>query len=297
MLMASPLAHGLFHRVIGESGAEFADVRKLADAEQAGVKFAESMGASSLAALRAKPAAEIQAKQGGYQGPDVDGYVLPEDVHTIFSKGKQNDVPLLIGSNADEGTMFSPQGLKADDFRARTEKRFGSSAAEFFKLYPFSTDAEAHDANAAAIRDQVFGWEMRTWARLQTKTGRSKTYLYFFSRVPPTETAARMGAYHSSEIAYVFDNVNGKSNPRKIAWQDVDRKLADTMSSYWVNFATTGDPNGKGLLKWPAFHSKDDLLLGFGDEVKVMPIPHKPALDFVDAYFEHQRQNPGVQPQ
>jgi para-nitrobenzyl esterase len=295
MLMATPLAHGLFQRVIGESGAEFAHVRKLADAEQAGVKFAQSMGAESLAALRSKPAAEIQAKQGGYLGPDVDGYVLPEDVYTIFSKGKQNDVPLLIGSNADEGTMFSPVGLKADDFRARNEKRFGASAPEFFKLYPFTNDVEAHDANSAAVRDQTFGWEMRTWARLQTKTGKSKTYLYFFSRVPPGENAARMGAYHSSEIAYVFDNVNGKSNPRKVAWQDVDRKLADMMSSYWVNFVATGDPNGKGLLKWPAYHSKDDVLMGFGDDVKVMPIPHKPALDFLDTYFEHQRQNPDVQ--
>ena len=133
MLMATPLAHGLFHRVIGESGAEFAHVRKLAEAEQAGVKFGESLGANSLAELRSKSAAEIQAKQGGYQGPDVDGYVLPEDVYTIFSKGRQNDVPLLIGSNSDEGTMFTPATVKADDFRARSERRYGANATEFLE--------------------------------------------------------------------------------------------------------------------------------------------------------------------
>jgi para-nitrobenzyl esterase len=297
MMMATPLAHGLFHRVIGESGAEFAHVRKLADAEQAGVKFATSMGADSLAALRSKSAADIQAKQGGFQGPDVDGYVLPEDVYTIFSKGKQNDVPLLIGSNSDEGTMFTAATVKADDYRARSEKRYGANAQEFLKIYPFTNDAEAHDASAAAMRDQTFGWEMRTWARLETKTGKSKTYMYYFSRVPPGPDAKSRGAFHSAEISYVFNNVNGKSNTRNVPWEDTDRKLADTMSSYWVNFATTGDPNGKGLLKWPAYHAKDDLLMGFGDEVKVMPIPHKPALDFLDTYFENQRQHPEAQPQ
>jgi para-nitrobenzyl esterase len=297
MLMASPLAHGLFHRVIGESGAEFAHVRKLADAEQAGVKFAQSLDANSLAALRSKSAAEIQAKQGGYQGPDVDGYVLPDDVYTIFSRGKQNDVPLLIGSNSDEGTMFTPATVKADDYRARSEKRYGANAQEFLKIYPFTNDEEAHAASAAAMRDQTFGWEMRTWARMEGKTGKSKTFLYYFSRVPPGPDAAKRGAYHSAEIAYVFDNVNGKSNPQNRPWKDTDRKLADTMSSYWVNFATTGDPNGKGLLKWPAYHAKDEILMGFGDEVQLIPLPHKPALDFLDTYFEQQRQHPDAQQQ
>ena len=261
------------------------------------LKFAESMGAEFPGRAARQAGGRDQAKQGGYQGPDVDGYVLPEDVHTIFSKGKQNDVPLLIGSNADEGTMFSP-GPEGRTISGRAPKSVSGRARRNFSSCirsPPTPKRMTRTPRRFAIR--CSDGKCAPGPGCRPRAGRSKTYLYFFSRVPPTETAARMGAYHSSEIAYVFDNVNGKSNPRKIAWQDVDRKLADTMSSYWVNFATTGDPNGKGLLKWPAFHSKDDLLLGFGDEVKVMPIPHKPALDFVDAYFEHQRQNPGVQPQ
>ncbi len=91
MLVATPLAKGLFQRVIGESGAEFANVRKLDDAEKAGTKFAQSAGVETLAALRAKPAEEVQ-KAGGFSGPNVDNWALPEDVYTIFTKGKQNDV-------------------------------------------------------------------------------------------------------------------------------------------------------------------------------------------------------------
>jgi para-nitrobenzyl esterase len=119
--------------------------------------------------------------------------------------------------------------------------------------------------------------------------------MYFFSRVPPGQNRAK-GAYHGSEIAYVFGNlevapfaVSAGGGPRP--WQDVDRKLADTMSSYWVNFAATGDPNGKGLPKWPAYHTKDDMLMSFGDSIEVKPVPNKAALDFLDGYFERQRQS------
>jgi para-nitrobenzyl esterase len=283
-LVASPLAHGLFQRAIGESGAEFAPARKLAEAEQAGVKFAESVHADSLSALRAKPAEELM-KAGGFQAAaNVDGWFLPEDVYTIFSKGKQNDVPVLIGSNADEGTLFTPAAVTGQSFRDQA-KKFGPDADAFLKLYPFNSDAEARSAQAAGMRDQVFGWEMRTWARLQTKTGKSKAYVYFLSHVPPGPNSARMGAQHGAEIAYAFNWVNGKNNSQT-PWQDVDRQLAETISSYWVNFATTGDPNGKGLPKWPAYRTKDDQVMGFNDKVELEPLPHKAALDFLDGHIE-----------
>ncbi len=299
-LVATPLAHGLFQRAIGESGGEFAPARRLGDMEQAGVKFGQSIGADSLAALRAKPADELLKANGFATAANVDGWLLPRDVYTIFAEGKQNDVPLLIGSNADEGTMFTPPSVKAASFRETATKRYGTDADAFLKLYPFNTDDDTWAAQAASMRDQVFGWEMRTWARMQTKTGKSKVYLYYFSRVPPGQNRAK-GAYHGSEIAYVFGNlevapfaVSANGGPRP--WQDVDRKLADTMSSYWVNFATTGDPNGKGLLKWPVYRAKDDMLMGFGDSLEVKPVPNKAALDFLDGYFERQRQSGEARP-
>ena len=288
LLAASPLASGLFHRVIGESGGQFEPMKTLAHAEAAGAKF------GALADLRAKPAEALQSEMGAafvgatgaYSGPVVDGWSLPEDVYAIYAKGKQNDVPVLIGSNADEGTMFTPATMTLQAMKDQARQRFGPEADAFLKLYPAETDTEAWRAQAASMRDQVFGWEMRTWARMQSKTGKSKVYLYFFSRVPPGPTAARMGAYHSAEIAYVFHNTH---RPGGRPWEETDHQLSDIMASYWVNFATTGDPNGNGLPAWPVFDLKTERLMGFGDKVEVTPIPHRPPLDFLDAYFEKQR--------
>jgi para-nitrobenzyl esterase len=283
-LTASPLAHGLFQRAIGESGAEFAPTRKLGDAEQAGVKFLQAQGATSIADLRAKPAADLNKAQGGYLGPDVDGYFLPAEVETIYSQGKQNDVPTLIGSNNDEGTLFTPPTVKGDSFRQLASRRFAGDADKYLALYPFTSDEEARAAQAHSMRDQTFGWEMRIWARDQSKTGKSKVYLYYFSHVPPGINP-NMGAQHGAEIAYVFNYPNNTNAP-KTPWADYDKKLADTVSSYWFNFAATGDPNGKGLPKWPAFHTKDEEAMGFGDKIDIIPVPNKPALDFLDAYYE-----------
>jgi para-nitrobenzyl esterase len=293
LLAASPLARGLFHRVIGESGGQFEPMKTLAKAEEAGAKF------GALAELRAKPAEALQADMGaafvgtvgGYSGPVVDGWCLPEDVYTIYAKGKQNDVPVLIGSNADEGTMFTPATVTLQSMKAAAQQRFGPEADAFLKLYPAQSDSEAWRAQADSMRDQTFGWEMRTWARMQSKTGKSKVYLYFFSRVPPGPAAARMGAFHSAEIAYVFHNTHRPGRP----WEETDHQLSEIMSSYWVNFATTGDPNGKGLPVWPVFDPKADSLMSLGDKVEVAPIPHKPALDFLDGFIQKQRKSIPVQ--
>jgi para-nitrobenzyl esterase len=108
--------------------------------------------------------------------------------------------------------------------------------------------------------------------------------LYYFSRVPPGPTSDRYGAYHAAEIAYVFGNL---LPPRP--WEDADRKLSDALSSYWVNFAATGDPNGKGLTKWAAYREPSDIAIELGDKIAPVPALHKAALDFLDGYFAAQR--------
>jgi para-nitrobenzyl esterase len=273
-LVASPMARGLFQRAIGESGAFFAPLPALADAEKSGERIATQLGAASLAELRARPAADLAKLAADQARPNVDGWLLPDQVMALFSQGKQNDVPILIGSNADEGTAFTPPALKAEGFKALAAMRFGAAADQYLKIYPAGSDQEAHASAAAAIRDQTFGWEMRTWARMQTKTGKAKAFVYFFSRVPPGPAGAALGAYHASEIRYVFRNLQ--------TTQEVDRKLADAMSSYWVNFAATGDPNGMDLPPWPSYSPGTELAMGLGERIAVIELPHKAALDFLD---------------
>ncbi len=293
-LMASPQAKGLFQRAIGESGAwmglSLAPERTLAEAEQAGVKLAEEVNAPAFDRFRALPAQTlVKAGRGG--GPVIDGWFLPEDVGTIFAQHQQNDVPLLLGSNKDEGTFFL-RPTTAAKFVERSRARFGDQADAFLKLYPAGSDEEANASQLAAFRDEL-AFVMRVWARAQTKTGRSKAYLYYFTHDPPPPATATArggfgsGATHGAEAQYVFQNL---LPPR--AWTDLDHKVSDMLSSYWVNFATTGNPNGKGLPEWPAFDDrKNDQPMVLGDEAQVGPAPDSAQLAFFQSVYEKQRRS------
>ena len=223
-----------------------------AQAEEAGVKLAQTLGASSLAELRAKSAEDLLKNGRGPAGIIVDGWYVPEDLSATFAKGKENDVDVLVGSNRDEGTFFARgPGATAAQFESRAKQRFGDLADNFLKVYPVSTDAEAAAASLAGTRDEM-GWHMRTWAQIQAKRGKINLYLYFFTRVPPTvEGRPSRGATHTVELSYVFDNLLPGT-----PWTDVDRKLADMMSSYWVNFAATGNPNGRDFPSGPRITQK-----------------------------------------
>ena len=290
-LMGSPQTKGLYQRVIGESGAwiglSITRMRTLAEAEQAGVKAAEAMGAKSLADLRAKSAEEL-LKGGRAGGPVIDGWFLPEDVSTVFAMGKQNDVPILVGSNKDEGTFFS-QPTTADKFNDRSRQKFGDLADTFLKLYPAGTDEEANASQLAAFRDEL-GWVMRNWARLQSKTGKSKAYVYYYTHEPPTAQGSPRGgrgsgATHGAEAAYVFGNLLGNRG-----WTDPDRQVSETLSSYWVNFAANGDPNGKNAAKWPAYDEvKSPNPMVLGDKAEVGASLTEAQLKFYQAFYDKQQ--------
>jgi para-nitrobenzyl esterase len=278
VVQATPLAKGLFHRAIGESGAQFARNPRLADAEKGGVALAKAVGADSLAALRAVPAEKILEVQSFRSGANVDGWVLPDEVRALFAQKKQNDVPILVGSNANEWTTLSSPAQfpkTVDDFNRRMAAQFPGLATELDVVYPVKADADIPDAMLGLGRDQTFTLEMRTWARMVTAGGR-KAFLYQFTRVPPGPNP-KLGAYHASEIAYAFNNVGVRP------WAtDADRRLADQMSSYWVNFATTGDPNGKGLPAWTPYELAEEPYLDLGDAVQVRHHLLKAQLDFLE---------------
>src|SRR6202034_2431518 len=233
VLMASPLTAGLFSRAIAESGASFEPMRSLAHGEKGGQALAARIGATEdvLKALRANPPDElIQATTDDDIDMVVDGWLLPQSVYSVFAEGKQNDVPIIVGSNANEGTIFPPPGgaISPADFAANAKKQYGPFSDDFLKIYPpGASDAEATASYFAALRDGELGWDMRIWARIATKTGHHRAYRYYFARVPPGR-GERLGAFHGSGLAYVFGNF-----PYRINYQDLDRQLAETIETYW----------------------------------------------------------------
>jgi para-nitrobenzyl esterase len=284
-LMASPVAKGLFQRAIGESGAQFGpnDLRSRSEAEQAGTAFAAAMGARSIADLRATTAEQILNGAWQAHGTVVDGWVLPEAIYTTFANGQQNDVPLLTGWTAnDTGRATS---LNASDFIRQTHDTRGGDADALLKIYPASSDQEARQSQVAVVTDRMFGWNAWTWARMQSHTGKSASYLYYFTHIPPHPDAANQGAFHGADIYYALGNLGYKP----WAWTPPDRALANTMMSYWINFATMGDPNGAGLPAWPAYSEKADTVMLLGDPVKAAPNPRKLGLAFVEAANAAQR--------
>jgi para-nitrobenzyl esterase len=321
LLMASPLAKGLFQRVVGQSGALFGPVRQtcdtgdsiqtLAAAEDMGLAFAQSLGAHSLAQMRALPAQQVQfAPRPGIGGdskynpangdrgvfdmnwPIVDGHALPQSPFEIFSAGKQNDVPLLLGTTANEGaTMPSVPSVSA--FVALAQADHGDRADKFLKLYPATSDDAARIASRTAFSYRNFYWQNWTWARLQARTGKAPVFYYQFTRKPPipastqfAETAtSELGAFHCAEIPYVFRNLGF----RDWNWSQTDRDLSNAISSYWLNFAKTGDPNGSGLPQWPAFDPTRQMTIEFQDTIHPSPMHNLARLEFWDEYYATQR--------
>ena len=295
-LMASPLAQGLFQRAIGESGAFISSTaipaKSRADTEEAGRKFAESLGARTIEELRAKPADEVQQaalKLGAFSfEPNIDGYFLPEDVGAICAKGKQSHIPLLAGWNADEASFeiaFSKEKPTAATFTQLAQTKFGDRADAFLKLYPAATDEEARRSAKDLAGDQFIAFSTWKWIELHRETGKSPVFRYQFDQAPPAPAdatpespTAQLGAYHSAEIEFVFEMLDSK----KLPWRPEDRKVSDLMSSYWVNFARTGDPNGPGLPEWPEYDSHGWKVMHLSANPEAAPDTHRSRYLFLD---------------
>jgi len=283
-LVATPLARGLFIRAIGESGGRFGPGYALQDAENAGVAFAKAAGASSLKELRAVPAEKLVALPAFRTSEVVDGWVLPEETMKIFAAKKQNIVPVIVGQNREEmtslgGTNGLPMTL--DGYRRLNGVRDAEMTKAFNEAYRVKSETDG-EALLAIGRDTIFSQHMRTWARLTTDAG-AKAYLYLFSHAAPGPRKQELRAFHASELPYVFNVLTG-ADPREAgyAYTDVDRRLADQMSSYWVNFVTTGDPNGKGLPVWAPYDRNAEPFLEFGDTISSGTHLFKEQLDFLD---------------
>lgn len=284
-LTVSPLAKGLFQKAIAESGGSFVTSSSrpkltLSEAEQQGVSFAQSLQTNSVSELRAKSADDILKATGGLSSPIVDGYVVPASVMDSYTHGQQSDVPLIVGWNQDDKIMGQP--AKADAYREAVKKRFGDRADLFLKAYPAQTDDEAAQAQGNSNRDESFGIQDYTWAKMQTKTGKSPVYVYNFNRnLPAASPQTQFGAFHSGEIVYAYNNLKTLHRP----WEPIDQHIADVMSSYWINFAKTGNPNGPQLPNWPAYTPTAEAVIIFDKTIQSRPLPTKDQLTFWEQYY------------
>lgn len=283
-LTASPLAKGLFHRAIAESGSSVTRrTRNLSDSEKDGVKWAETKGATSLLELRAKPAADLMG--GARFAPVVDGWFLPADTAAIFAQGKQNDVPTMTGLTADEGSASATYGkVNPDEFAKQMQQRFGAQSEAFLKLYPSSDQTQSGLSQKQSARDQGLV-SMYLWAAERAKTSKTASFTYYFTRGIPWPEHPEFGAFHTSDVPYFFATLKHLNRP----WEAVDRKLSETASSYWVNFAKTGNPNGKGLPNWPAFDAAQQGTMELGEKMGMRPVAEKEKLTFFTQYFVKQQ--------
>ncbi|MEK9279979.1 MULTISPECIES: carboxylesterase family protein [unclassified Bradyrhizobium] len=300
ILMASPLAHGLFHKAIGQSGAfwdgKHGPLQGFEESRARGIAFARQQGDASIAALRTMPAALLNAAAPwsfktspvvAAFSPSIDRYVVPDVPARRFLRGKQMHIPLLAGWNIAEEFPFPAQSLpdqSAPAFLAAAEKMFGKERmADFLKVYPAGTDAEAKASAAALTGDYVISEQVWQWLRLHRRGRRAPVYGYLFSYTSPYTPIAS----HVTEIPFVFgtltpQQVIGSTTPPA----EEDRALARTMMSYWVNFATHGDPNGSGLPAWPLY-DENDVVQILDTTIQARPNPQAARFRFLDSFRQN----------
>ena len=306
ILAASPLTKGLVQGAISESGGSFGPtlapdipgvrVEPLSLAEKDGVAFAGKFGAMTAADLRAIPAADIQKVDDSAPGIHCvtwDGYVIGGDQYKLYVRGQFNDIPVLIGTNSDEGAAFISH-VTAEEHKKAVESGYGPFAESLLKVYPATDDAVALQSSRDLRRDTSYAWSTWVWAQLQANTGKSKVFMYYFDHKPPQAPTSHIkarGAWHGAELPFVFNNFDSDVN-----YDATDHAIADAVATYWTNFAKTGDPNGTGVPAWPRFTNAYPKVMHFTDKPEVGGVANLPQLQAVDAYMKWRRSQEGPTP-
>jgi para-nitrobenzyl esterase len=308
--MVSPLSKGLIAGAIGESGAlihpTLAPV-PLTEAEQSGVAFAASVGVTSLAALRALPAATLLEATAQLGPPRftavIDGYCFPQFPVEVLASGEQAQVPLLVGWNSQEMDYRLVMGADAPtpaSFYGALRRLYGSRADEALAVYPAATDEEALQSATDLAGDRFIAYSTWKWSDLHGRTSDRAVYRYFYDHPrPPVHPEpgyaapdsaggalagpSSCGAVHSAEIEYAMGNLDTN---KVYAWTPDDYAVSEIMHRYFANFCRTGDPNGQGLPSWPAANRGDSVqVMRLAVDSNVEPERHRDRYLFLDPFY------------
>ncbi len=300
LLMISPLSAGLFHGAIAQSGGPIIGSEYLnpvfngnmANVSEMGQKLASKLGCDGasdvLAAMRSRSAEEVIRAadcktglfdEGLFFAPVFDGTVLPGNPFEAYSRGAQHDVPIITGSTLTEGNacLKDVKDLSLERYRSFLKSRFSENMGKAFRVFPASSDKDVPAAIDRVIAVAANAEPARFVAGSMERK-KSRGYLYQFTRLPGTERARKLGAYHGVDLAYVFGNIKTSDG-----YDDTDVRLSAEMMDYWVNFARSGDPNGQGLPYWPAYERALDLNLEFSGTLRRGRHLFKEECDFISS--------------
>ena len=309
LLMSSPQTEGLISGVIGQSPGCIKDSRMLTSGDNsghdAGEQYARALGitgsdANAVSQLRDVSAQRLIETPGGSVGPLIDGWVIPEAPYDLMAAGRNNRIPVMVGGLADEyyGLSHTAGPITEAQLDNYLAAAFGDAAATIKQTYSAELAESPLDARKTIQGDNGFLLSSRLWGRLVAERG-DDAYVYFFDQAPPVyrlytpdnpdltgEGRQRLfGAYHSGELAYVFDNLDLVG----LDWSAADRRLSETIADYWVNFARSGNPNGPGLPQWPAYDPEQDVVQILGQDVHSGIHPRHDRLMQLEEIFLRQR--------
>lgn len=284
LLVACPKAKGLFERAIGQSGAGYSPLageESLQEAEKEGEKFLAALGVKNIAAARKLSARKILDPKFTPRAC-FDDDLLPGDQSALYREKRFNDTPILVGYNSDDGGLFVWGRKRPGEFVWDAHKLYGNSAEQILPFYPHGNVETTTRSYRQAVTDAFFAWPMRRWAELQAKYGAGQVYVYYFDQKIRGSTD---GAPHASELGFVFGNLpkHGLFTKGPSA---ADTVLSDEMMGYWVNFAKTGNPNGKGLPQWDDFTLKDQKLMMLDEDPRMEAFPGVDRLNILDGILE-----------
>ena len=300
-LMASPLARGLFHKAISQSGYMVSNMELerpslgQPSAEQVGDYIAKKLGAANIAALRSMDAAAfIKASyEAGYDPQaTIDGWVLPRQVVDTFDRGEQAAVPMIAGFNEGEIRslrFFIPELPKTvADYESRVRGIYADLAAKYLRIYPGSNIEESA---LAAARDAFYGWSAQRLVRKQTQVG-APGYLYFFEHRYPAQAPLHVEAFHGSELPFEFGQIGADGrlpqNWPKPPDDAREHALSDALMSYFTSFARTGKPSAQGAPAWKP-HAEEGSYMSFRDEPHAATHLLPGTYDLHEAVFSRRR--------